>query len=132
MSDSFRALLQGPPQTVGTACTGTNDEGESYIGVVANDRPDGVTTIPPEQTGHAGFPLPAKSWGGIVRTGPGQQYLRAASLREGEPIVILERTSEQFQGLPWFKISYRGQIGYHWGGIICPKGQPIPGTFQVC
>jgi hypothetical protein len=28
--------------------------------------------------------------------------------------------------------SFRGRIGYHWGGIICPSYRPVPGTFQVC
>lgn len=75
---------------------------------------------------------PAKSWGGIVRDGPGQQFRRVTSLQEGEPIMILERTTEMFQGLPWFLIRYRGRLGYHWGGIICPNHQSIPGTFDVC
>ena len=133
MSDSFRAPLPGAPRPVGTACTATNDEGESFIGVVGHDEPPNEdTTSQQPQTGTAEFPFAAQSWGGIVRSGPGQQYRRDTSLREGEPIVILERSGEQFQGLPWFKISYRGRIGYHWGGIICPKGQPIAGTFEVC
>jgi len=87
---------------------------------------------PPAQTRAVSFPFPAQSWGGKVRSGPGQNYRKAASLREGEPITILEQTGQYFQDLPWFKIRYRGHIGYHWGGIICPKGRVVPGTFQVC
>lgn len=87
---------------------------------------------PPVQTGGVSFPFPAQSWGGIVRKGPGQNYRKAASLREGEPITILEQTAKYFQDRPWFKIRYRGRVGYHWGGIICPKGRAVPGTFQVC
>ncbi len=79
------------------------------------------------------FPYPAKSWGGIVRSGPGQQYQRVTSLREMEPIMMLERTNEMFNGYPWFRISYRGnRTGFHWGGIICPNHQSILGTFKVC
>ena len=86
----------------------------------------------PAQTGAVSFPFPAKSWGGIVRSGPGQRFRKIASLREGEPITVLEQTAEYFQDRPWFKIRYRGRVGYHWGGIICPKGRAVQGTFQVC
>lgn len=82
--------------------------------------------------GGGGFPFAAKSWGGIVRSGPGQQFAKAASLAEGEPITVIERMPETFQGRPWFRIQFRGRTGYHWGGIICPIGQPVDGTFQVC
>lgn len=84
----------------------------------------------PVQGGSGSFA--AKSWGGIVRAGPGQNYARIASLNEGERIAVLERTGQFFQGRPWFKISFRGRIGYHWGGIICPLGRAVDGTFQVC
>lgn len=85
---------------------------------------------PSAQEGSGSFA--AKSWGGIVRSGPGQNFARIASLNEGEPITVLEQTGAQFQGRPWFKISFRGRVGYHWGGIICPIGRPVPGTFEVC
>ena len=78
------------------------------------------------------FPFPGKSWGGIVRGGAGQEYDRITILSEMEPIVILERTDTYFNGYPWFKISYRGQIGYHWGGIICPNHISMVGTFRSC
>lgn len=87
-------------------------------------------SVPQPQPQGSGFA--AKSWGGIVRTGPGQQFNRVASLNEGEPITVLERSGAVFQGRPWFRISFRGQVGYHWGGIICPIGRPVPGTWQVC
>lgn len=84
------------------------------------------------QQGQAGALFQAKSWGGIVRSGPGTGYARIASLSEGEPITVIERTGQFYQGRPWFKISFRGQLGYHWGGIICPIGHSVDGTFQVC
>lgn len=87
---------------------------------------------PPPAGDRASFPFPAQSWGGVVRDGPGQQYRRLAGLREGEPITLLENTGVMLNGFPWFRIGYRGGIGYHWGGIICPRGQPVPGTYQVC
>lgn len=84
------------------------------------------------QPGQGGGLFAAKSWGGIVRSGPGTGYARIASLKEGEPITVLEQMRQYYQGRPWFKISFRGRTGYHWGGIICPLGQSVPGTFQVC
>ena len=86
---------------------------------------------PPVQQGGSGS-FAAKSWGGIVRSGPGTQYGRIASLNEGERITVLQQTGQYYQDRPWFKISFRGRIGYHWGGIICPLGRSVPGTFQVC
>ncbi len=78
------------------------------------------------------YPREAKSWGGIVRSGPGQRYKKKASLKEGEWIILLGPTGEMFQDRPWFKIKYRGRIGYQWGGIICSVGQYVEGTYQVC
>ncbi|MGI9383351.1 MAG: SH3 domain-containing protein [Methyloligellaceae bacterium] len=81
----------------------------------------------------AAFPHPAQSWGGSVRSGPGMQHGKVASLQNGEPITILEQANAPFfQDRPWFRIRYRGRVGFQWGGIICPRGKAIPGTFQVC
>lgn len=75
----------------------------------------------------------AKSWGGVVRSGPGMDHQRLAGLAEGDPITLLERTDVEMNGYPWFKIRYgRNKTGYQWGGIICPIGKPLPGTFEVC
>ncbi len=78
------------------------------------------------------LPHKAGSWGGIMRSGPGTNYKKMASLREGENIVILERTNQFMGDYPWFKIKARGRIGYKWGGILCSRGPQIEGTFQQC
>lgn len=79
------------------------------------------------------YPFPAKSWGGKVRAGPGVNFRQLGSLREGERISLLEKREDKlFQDRPWFRIRYRGRVGYHWGGIICPIGQHIDGTYQIC
>jgi hypothetical protein len=79
------------------------------------------------------FPFAAKSWGGSVRSGPGSGFKQIASLREREPITVLEQSdAAHYQDRPWFKIQFRGRVGYHWGGIICPVGAAVPGTFEVC
>lgn len=78
------------------------------------------------------YPRQAKSWGGIVRSGPGQHYKKRASLKEGEWITLLGPTNDVMNNYPWFKIKYRGRIGYQWGGIICSVGTHVEGTYQVC
>jgi len=108
------------------------DEMYDRMGYLNEYLAPGQPPAPPAQTGGVTFPFAAKSWGGKVRSGPGQNYRKVASLREREPIIVLEQTGEYFQDRPWFKISFRGRTGYHWGGIICPSNRPVPGTFEVC
>ena len=89
---------------------------------------------PPKPSGAISFPRSAKSWGGIVRSGPRQNSRKVASLREGELITIVSQSNAAwFQDRPWFKIRFRGgRTGYHWGGIICSIGTQVPGTYQTC
>lgn len=85
-----------------------------------------------DQKSELALPRKAKSWGGIVRSGPGQNYRKLASLREGERVVLLQKTRKVWNNYPWFKIKYRGRIGYKWGGILCSLGEHIEGTYQIC
>ncbi|GJM02944.1 MAG: hypothetical protein DHS20C08_14450 [Rhodomicrobium sp.] len=87
---------------------------------------------PHHQNQDVSLPRKAKSWGGIMRSGPGTNYRKMSSLREGEWIMILERTDRFMGDYPWFKIKARGRIGYKWGGILCSVGPQIQGTFQQC
>ncbi len=99
------------------------------FGVVSCVYQTGNTT----SAGASTLPHAATSWGGSVRSGPGTNYKKVGSLSEGERITILEQSSAPlFQGRPWFKIKFDGRTGYHWGGIICPLGEAIPGTYKVC
>jgi hypothetical protein len=78
-------------------------------------------------------PVAAGSWGGIVRAGPGQDEPRLASLREGEPVMLLANTGIMRDGYPWFLIRFRGnQLGFQWGGILCRTETPIEGVFESC
>lgn len=78
------------------------------------------------------FPQPGQSYGGKVRSGPGMQYRQVGSLREGNPILILNGTGDLMNGYEWFQIRYsNGSVGYQWGGIMCSQ-KPHPGIFQVC
>lgn len=87
----------------------------------------------PEVDGAIPYPVLAGSWGGIVRAGPGRDHARLATLTEGERITLVEPTDVEDDGFLWFRIEYRnGREGYHWGGIICAVGAPIPGTYETC
>ena len=56
------------------------------------------------------------SWGGNVRSGPSTDYTRIGSLREGDPVVLLEKIKSSGSKLNWFKIAYgKGKVGYQWG-----------------
>jgi hypothetical protein len=75
----------------------------------------------------------AKSWGGVVRSGPGMDYPKVASLAEGQPITLLEYADVPvFNGYSWFKIKFGTKTGYQWGGILCGVGKQIPGAFETC
>lgn len=87
------------------------------------------------QTAEAGFdrPVAAGSWGGIVRSGPGMEHARLASLREGERVELLYNTGVVWDGYPWFLIRFRnGQLGFQWGGILCRLEVPVDGLYQTC
>ena len=78
-------------------------------------------------------PVAAGSWGGIVRSGPGMDYPRVASLREGEAVTLLANTHIDRDGYPWFLIRFRGnQLGFQWGGILCRKDVPVAGVYETC
>ena len=81
------------------------------------------------------FPVAAGTWGGIVRSGPGQSYKKQTSLAEGEPVSLMGVAPELDNGYPWFKIWYgptNDTTGYMWGGILCAKGVARPDVYQMC
>ncbi|MCF6369661.1 SH3 domain-containing protein [Rhizobium halophilum] len=63
------------------------------------------------------------SYGGVLRSGPGMEYRRVASLREGDQIEILEDTGVWFNDYKWYVVATPHGTGYHWGGIfLCRPG----------
>jgi len=79
------------------------------------------------------FPVDAGSWGGRVRRGPSIDAPQISSLKEGDPVTILERSGEIMNGFPWFRIQLaNGQIGYQWGGILCATTTPVRGIYKTC
>lgn len=84
-------------------------------------------------TAAAAASFPAGSWGGIVRAGPGMNFPKVTSLKEGDPVTVIENTGVMMNGYPWFKITYGAKkTGFHWGGIMCAVGAPRDGLFEVC
>ncbi len=90
------------------------------------------TTLPGQAGVHIRFPHRARSFGGKVRSGPSMETRKTASLREGEAITLLENTGQRMGEHDWFKIRFRGRIGYHWGGIMCIDGIKAVGILSVC
>ncbi|MEP0943851.1 MAG: lysozyme inhibitor LprI family protein [Rhizobiaceae bacterium] len=81
--------------------------------------------------------IPAASWGGKLRSGAGTEFSQVGSLKEGEPVSLVENTGVIFNGFPWFKILYQnpanGQMNeaYQWGGILCAFSD-VEGVYQRC
>ena len=74
-----------------------------------------------------------RSYGGIVRSGPGKNYVKILSLREGDRVTLVERSEVILYGYPWFKIiTTEGVEGYQWGGLICSYGEESIGVYMFC
>ncbi|MGQ0674303.1 MAG: SH3 domain-containing protein, partial [Hyphomicrobium sp.] len=115
------------------------DLARAYVKKLAEEPAAALPSLPPVAGGGATpapsdvFPAPAGSWGGIVRAGPGQGFRKVASLNEGEPVTLLERSQVFENGFAWFKIAYRGgRTGFKWGGILCSTGAERPDIFKTC
>jgi hypothetical protein len=110
------------------------DLARAYVKKLAEQpSPPGNANLPPPAAAPTTYPMPAGSWGGIVRKGPGQGYPKAGSLQEGDPVTLVAKTDVFENGFPWFKITYSGGgSGYQWGGILCAIGEPRPELFQTC
>ncbi len=95
---------------------------------------------PPAQPAQAAatapdYPMVAGSWGGIVRKGPGEDYGKIASLREGEEVTLMgPGIPVRANDYPWFKIAFGDgdTTGYMWGGILCSTGTERPDLFKLC
>ncbi|MEM8555430.1 MAG: lysozyme inhibitor LprI family protein, partial [Pseudomonadota bacterium] len=77
-------------------------------------------------------PQSARSWGGLLRAGPGLTEASVGSLAVGTEISLLEDTSLTMNGSNWFLIEYSGGTAFQWGGIICAVGRPVVGTNNTC
>lgn len=109
------------------------DLARAYVKKLSEGTPAPSAPAPQAVSAADDFPVPAGSWGGVVREGPGKQYRQIGSLDEGEAITLMGRSDVVEDGFPWFKIAYRGgKTGYKWGGILCSTGAERPDVFKTC
>lgn len=77
--------------------------------------------------------LYGQSYGGVLRSGPGQEFSKVASLREGDSVEIIGDPNVWWNDYKWFKVRTDRGIGYHWGGILCvPSDTPPAGIYSNC
>lgn len=79
------------------------------------------------------FPAPGASLGGKVRESADINSKHIFSMPELAPITLLAREDKTWNGAPWFRVKTKdGRTGFQWGGIICSKGEFIPGVYKTC
>lgn len=79
------------------------------------------------------YPIAGHSCGGIMRKGPSMDAAKAASLKAGEQLSILEQASPiDEQGYAWFKVKAGSKTGYQWGGILSVNQGKLSGAFVGC
>ena len=77
--------------------------------------------------------IQGQSLGGRLRDGPGTNFGAIGSLDEGTWLTIVRNTGVQFNGYDWFEVRLdSGVTAYHWGGIMCANGAPVPGIYATC
>jgi len=123
-------LVAVPGKSAGASC------GPGFHAMPQTDRcdpdPGTIANAQPRRTGTAEgkFPMAGQSLGGIMRSSPSMSSAKVMSLAAGSGITLVERAGAM-DGYDWFKVQYRGQSGYQWGGIMCSQS-PIRGIFQQC
>ncbi len=76
--------------------------------------------------------VPAFSFGGKLRAGPGQSYRQVGSLQERERVIILSNSGVRDGDWDWMEVRAGAKTGYMWGGLLCPDQQMVPGIFHSC
>jgi hypothetical protein len=88
----------------------------------------GIKVLKPRELNIQGI-----SYGGIVRSEASTSSPRLMSLRYGEKVSLMGRTSALKDSYYWFKIrSPSGVIGYQWGGLLCSFSNQSIGAFRLC
>lgn len=125
---------QGDTQAGRPGLGNTDPCGPGYRQAPQTDRCDPIPGMSGEKARTAGlagmFPVAGQSLGGIVRGAPSQSAPKVASLAEGAPVTIIARDIS-WDGYDWFKVSFGGQTGYQWGGIMCSR-HPLKGVLRQC
>ncbi|EAU40370.1 hypothetical protein FP2506_04050 [Fulvimarina pelagi HTCC2506] len=75
--------------------------------------------------------VPGRSYGGVVRSGPGLNYPQIASTRLNDDITLLQR-SARMDDYNWFQIRLsNGLVGYQFGGLFCAHSEES-GVLTIC
>ena len=92
-----------------------------------------------EQCGARGQPqpaaspgVPAFSFGGKLRAGPGENFRQIGSVANKTPVIILRNSGVRMGDWDWMEIRVGRKTGYMWGGLLCPDQQVVPGIFDRC
>jgi hypothetical protein len=88
-------------------------------------------TRPPAGGAAQQLGVEGRSFGGIVRAGPGMEFAKVASLPEGAALLIEEDTGVDMGGYHWFRIRFGNRSGYQWGGILCARSE-IAFALEIC
>lgn len=73
--------------------------------------------------------IPAISFGGNLRAGPGSNYPRVGRLRQDTPVSLINDVGPEVNGFPFWVIRIpNGDLAYHWGGNLCIPGGALPGV----
>jgi hypothetical protein len=86
-----------------------------------------------QDSNYSAVSLYGTSYGGVLRSGPGQEFSKVASIQEGDSVEIIEDPEVWMDGYKWFKVRTPRGVGYHWGGIFCiPSDTPPAGVYSNC
>lgn len=78
-------------------------------------------------------PVAVSTYGGVVRSGPGMEHSKVASMYKGDPVALIAVTDTEMDQFKWFQIRYRdGKTGYASGSRLCPKEAAIEGIQEHC
>ena len=76
---------------------------------------------------------PGMSRGGTLRAGPDVRSARLGSLPDGAPVTVVANSGVWWDGYYWFEIvapsAPGGETSFQWGGILCVRGDRVPGAF---
>ncbi|MCB1382304.1 MAG: SH3 domain-containing protein [Notoacmeibacter sp.] len=76
--------------------------------------------------------IPAFSFGGKLRAGPGENFPQIGSVANRTPVLILRNSGVRMGDWDWMEIRVNGKTGYMWGGLLCPDREMVPGIFERC
>lgn len=99
------------------------------ISVTAPDADAGEEPSPGSGQQPSNGEIPAISFGGYLRAGPGDEYPQVGRLRHNTAVSLINESGPEVSGYPFWLIRIpNGDIAYHWGGDLCIPGGALPGV----